>query len=136
MKLLLICIIKICIFNVLIDSSFLNMFSSLLPDLLQILERTNVLSKMYGISGFFNFVYLLHLIQYIFSRSHTHKQLKLFLWYFLVTENVEVLFYLLLNKLLGENKLVKSVNPLLLNIKLINPIQNYPHFIELYACIP
>ena len=38
-------------------------------------------------------------------------------------------------KSFGEKRLVKSVKLLPLNIKLINPIQRYPHIIESYACI-
>ena len=37
--------------------------------------------------------------------------------------------------LLGEKKFVKSVKPLLLDITSINPIQNYSHAIDSYACI-
>ena len=38
-------------------------------------------------------------------------------------------------KLFGEKGLVKPVSLLPLSIKSINPIQKYPHIIELYACI-
>ena len=38
-------------------------------------------------------------------------------------------------KLFGEEKLVKSVKVLHLIIKSINPIQDYLHIIESYACI-
>ena len=48
-----------------IDSSSLNIFSSSLLDLLKIIERTNVFSKMYDILGFLNFLYLLKIMQYI-----------------------------------------------------------------------
>ena len=34
-----------------------------------------------------------------------------------------------------EDKLVESASLLLLNIKSINPMQNYPHIFESYACI-
>ena len=45
-------VIKRRIFNISIDSSSLNIFSSLLRHLLQILERSNVLSQIYDILGF------------------------------------------------------------------------------------
>ena len=57
------------ILNISIDSSFLNICSSLLQQLLKIIQRANVLSKIYDILGFLNFLYLLHLIQYIFFSS-------------------------------------------------------------------
>ena len=38
-------------------------------------------------------------------------------------------------KLFGEKRLVKSVKLLPLRIKLINPIQKFPHITESYACI-
>ena len=38
-------------------------------------------------------------------------------------------------KLFCEKRLVKSVKLFPLNIKLINPIQKYPHITESYACI-
>ena len=41
----------------------------------------------------------------------------------------------MLLKSLGEKRFVYSVNVFPLNIKLINPIQKYPHIIESYACI-
>ena len=50
--------IKPRIFNILIDSSTLNTFSSSFLHLLQIIEGTNVFSKMYDILGFSNFLYL------------------------------------------------------------------------------
>ena len=58
-------IIELRIFNILIDSSSLNIFSSLVPHFLQIIEKT-VFSKMYDISRFQNFLYLLQTIQHIF----------------------------------------------------------------------
>ena len=42
-------------FNILIDSSSLNILLSLLPHLSKIREGTNVLLKMHGILGFLNF---------------------------------------------------------------------------------
>ena len=42
---------------------FLNIFSSLLPHLSQIIEGANALSKMNYFLGFLNFLFLLHLIQ-------------------------------------------------------------------------
>ena len=38
-------------------------------------------------------------------------------------------------KLFGEKRLVKFVKLLSVNIKLINPMQKYPHITESYACI-
>ena len=38
-------------------------------------------------------------------------------------------------KSLCEKRFVKSVKIFPANIKLINPIQNYPHIIESYVCI-
>ena len=45
--------------NISIDSSSVNIFSSLLPHLPQIIERTNVLPKIYDIVGFLDLLYLL-----------------------------------------------------------------------------
>ena len=42
---------------------------------------------------------------------------------------------LFLLKSLDEKRFVTSVKVLPTNIKLINPIQKYPHIIESYACI-
>ena len=56
-------LIKHRIFNTSIDFSSLNIFSSLLLHLSQIIESSDVLSKIYDISGFLNFLYSLHLIQ-------------------------------------------------------------------------
>ena len=50
----------------------------------------------------------------------SHKYFKIILSFFL--------------KLFGEKRLVKSVNVLPLGIKLLNPIQKYPHIIESCAC--
>ena len=47
------------IFNISIDCSFLSIFSSSIPHLLQMLERTNVLSQTYDILGFLNSLYFL-----------------------------------------------------------------------------
>ena len=47
--------------------------------------------------------------------------------------NVVLSFFL---KLFGENKLVKSVNLLLLNMKSVNPIQKCPHITESNAYVP
>lgn len=41
-------------------------------------------------------------------------------------------FFLFSLKLLSENRLVKSINLLLFNIKSTNPIQKYPLIIELH----
>ena len=38
-------------------------------------------------------------------------------------------------ELFGEKRFVKSVKVFPASIKLINPIQKYPHIIESYACI-
>ena len=67
-------------FNILIDSSSLDILSSSFSHLLEIIERTNVFSKRYGILGFSNFLHLPQITQYNF-------------FVFLVTENVLVLFY-------------------------------------------
>ena len=58
--------IKTRIINISIDSYSLNVFSSLLPQLSQIKEKPNVLSKMCDILGFLNFLYLLQVMQQIF----------------------------------------------------------------------
>ena len=50
-------------FNIAIDSSFLNILSFSFFDLLQIKNRTNVFSDMYNILGFLNFLYLPQTIQ-------------------------------------------------------------------------
>ena len=55
--------IKTIIFNTLIDSSSLNIFSSLLPYLLGILERTKFLSQFHDNLCFSNSLYVLHLEQ-------------------------------------------------------------------------
>ena len=39
------------------------------------------------------------------------------------------------SKRFNQKRLVKSVKLLPLNIKLINPVQKYPHITESYACI-
>ena len=51
-------LIKPRIFNISIDSSSLNAFSSSFLHLLQIIERTSVFSKRYYIFGFFKFFML------------------------------------------------------------------------------
>ena len=43
--------------------------------------------------------------------------------------------FLVLKKLFSENRLVKFVKALLLNMNLINPILQYPHIHESNACI-
>ena len=68
------------IFNISIDSSSLNIFSSSFLQLLQIIERTSVFSKWYDILGFSNFLYLPQIVQYNFT-------------VFLIIENILVLFY-------------------------------------------
>ena len=45
-------------FNISIDSSSLNTFSSSFFHLLQIIERTDVFTEMYDILGFLFFLYL------------------------------------------------------------------------------
>ena len=55
-------LIKPRIVNISIDSFSLYIFSSLLPHLLQIIERNNILSKVHDILGDLNFLYLLNLI--------------------------------------------------------------------------
>ena len=47
-----------------------------------------------------------------------------------IIKNIEVY-----GELFGENKLVKSVKLLLLNTRLISPIEKYPHIIGSYGCI-
>ena len=66
-------------FNISIDSS-LNTFSSSFLDLLQIIERNRVFSKMYDILGLSNFLYLPQIMQYNF-------------FIFLVIKSILVLFY-------------------------------------------
>ena len=72
-------VLKRRIFNLSIDSSSLNNFSSSFLHLLQITERT-VFSNSYDILGFSNFLYLQQKTQYNF-------------FIFLVIENILVLFY-------------------------------------------
>ena len=72
--------IKPRIFNISIDSSFLNVFSHSFLQLQQIIERTKVVSKMYDILGFSNFLYLPQVTQHIF-------------FIVLVIENILVFFY-------------------------------------------
>ena len=69
------------IFDISIDSSSLNIVSPSFLHLQQIIERTNVFSKMYDFLGFLNFLYLPHIMQY-----------NIFILTFLVIENVLVLF--------------------------------------------
>ena len=57
------------------------------------------------------------------SQFFSFKLLKIFEHYFIF-----------LLKLFGENKLLKSVKPLLFNMKSINPKQRCPFIIEKYAC--
>ena len=57
---------KPTIFNISIDSSSFNIFSSPFLHLLQIIERTNVFSKKYDVLGFSNFLYLPQITQYNF----------------------------------------------------------------------
>ena len=57
---------KLRIFNISIDSSSLDIFSASFLHLLQIIERTNVFSKSYGILGISNFLYLLQISQHNF----------------------------------------------------------------------
>ena len=58
--------IKQRMFNISIDSSFLNIFSSSLSHYLQIGGRNNVLPQIYYIFSFLNSPYFLHLVQQIF----------------------------------------------------------------------
>ena len=57
---ILVLLIKPRIFDISVDFYFLNVFSSLLSNLLQIIERTIVLLKTYGILEFLSFLYLLN----------------------------------------------------------------------------
>ena len=57
---------KLRIFNISIDSSSLDIFSSSFLHSLQIIERANVFSKRYGILGISNFLYLLQISQHNF----------------------------------------------------------------------
>ena len=68
------------IFNISIDSSSLNIFSSLSLHLLQVIERTYIFFEKYDILGFPNFICLPQITQYIS-------------FIFLIIENVLVLFY-------------------------------------------
>ena len=54
---------KPIIFNIAIDSSSLNVFSSSFSHLLKIVEGTNVSLKMYDILDFLNFSYLAEIMQ-------------------------------------------------------------------------
>ena len=73
-------LIKLRNFNISIDYSALNIFSSSLLHLLEIIERTNSFSSGYDISGFSNFLYLPQIKQYNF-------------FILLIMENILVLFY-------------------------------------------
>ena len=53
-------LIKTRIFSILIDSFSLNIFSSSLPHLLQILGRSSVLSQTYDTLVFLNSLYFLY----------------------------------------------------------------------------
>ena len=55
------------ILNISIGSSFLNVFSYLLPHLLQVIELTNVSFNMFNVLVFLNFLYLSQKTQQIFS---------------------------------------------------------------------
>ena len=121
-------LIKLKIFNIFIDFfSSLNIFSTLLSHLLQILGKSNVFSKMCDILGFLNFLYL--------SKPHNrffHLNLFRTYWKYL---SIILSF---LSQSLGENKLVYFKKFIIFHINSINPIQKYPHTIkstESYACI-
>ena len=63
-------LIKPRIFNIPIDSPSLDILLLFLPHLSLIVERTNVLLKIFDALRFFNFLYLLHLIQQTFWFIH------------------------------------------------------------------
>ena len=68
------------IFNISIDYSSFNIFSSSFLDLLQIINNDNVFSKIYDISRFFSFLYLPQILQYnvpgsiFLSYNNFHKK--------------------------------------------------------------
>ena len=55
------------ILNISIGSSFLNVFSYLLPHLLQVIELTNVSFNMFNVLVFLSFLYSSQKTQQIFS---------------------------------------------------------------------
>ena len=57
--------------------------------------------------------------------------IELFLFILEIRQNYIVFFFF---KSCGENEFVQSVNFLPANIKSINPMQKYPHIIELFSC--
>ena len=70
------------IFSITFDSSSLNIFSSLPPHLLQIIERINVFWEIFDILGFFNYLYIPQTMQWIFFILTSLE----------FTENISVLF--------------------------------------------
>ena len=58
---------KSTILNIPVGSSFFNVFSYLLPHLLQVIELTNVSFNMFNVLVFLNFLYLSQKTQQIFS---------------------------------------------------------------------
>ena len=76
------------------------------------------------ISFSLNFVWSLRL-----EASITSTELPLF--NLKITQDYIVVYC----KLISETKLVKSIKVFPANIKPINPVQRYPHIIELFACI-
>ena len=76
-----------------VDSSSWNLFPSLLPDLSQTIERTNVLSRMHYILKSLIFLYLLHLMQevfFIFTFLESKHKKK---FMFQVIENILALIF-------------------------------------------
>ena len=93
--------------------------------LLQIIERSNVFSRMYDFFRIFRF--------FIFTTNNTIDffQLNLFRIYWRYASIILSFF----SYSLGENKLVYSNILLPFNIKSIHPIQKFPYIIESYTCI-
>ena len=94
-------LIKPTVFNISIDSSSLNIFSSLLPHLSQITERNNFLSKICYILGFLNCLYLLELMQKTFFILTVLESIhKINLWF---RKQIILSFF---SYVFGENELM------------------------------
>ena len=60
---------------------------------------------------------------------------SIFLVFVILKYNLTKLFFAFFKEMFGGNKLIKSVNILIFNIKSINLAQKYPQIIESYVCI-
>ena len=85
----------------------------------------------------FEFSLLIHLLKFIHLSNLPFQLQQDFvkqIFGFKIFGNIQVLFYIF-SKLSGKKKSVKCASPLLLNMTLINPVENYAHIIESHFCI-